>query len=247
MIIKNVLIFVGGEVGSYQFDYIMKKKIVLGLGIVLVIVLFRISGLNSYLDIDYVIEKRSELLLAVQNNFVLTAGIFMFVYIVAVTFGFPGAGVLSLTGGLLFGLMPGLLIVVVSATTGATCNFLFSRYVIGDTIQKKHSDKLVKFNREIEKNGKSYLLSLRLLPVFPFFLINLLSGLTTIKIKTFVWTTAIGILPGTTFYVYAGTTLKTLDSLSEFLSWKTTLPLVVLGFLSFMPVLYNKFRKSPDE
>lgn len=225
----------------------MKKKIAIGVGLLLIIIAFRVSGLDTYLNTNYILEQRAGLIEAVQNNYVLTAFIFLLVYIVAVAFSVPGAAVLSITGGLLFGLIPGLVFVNIGATLGATLNFIFARYVIGDTIQKKHGDKLEKFNQEIEKNGKNYLLTLRLIPIFPFFLINVLAGLTAVKLKTFIWTTAVGIIPGSIFYVYAGTTLKEVDALADFLSWRTTLPLVLLGLLAFLPVLYNKFRKSSNE
>ena len=225
----------------------MKKKIAIGVGLLLLIIVFRVAGLDTYLNTNYILEQRAGLIEAVQNNYVLTAFIFLLVYIGAVAFSVPGAAVLSITGGLLFGLIPGLVFVNIGATLGATLNFIFARYVIGDTIQKKHGDKLEKFNQEIEKNGKNYLLTLRLIPIFPFFLINVLAGLTAVKLKTFIWTTAVGIIPGSIFYVYAGTTLKEVDALADFLSWRTTLPLVLLGLLAFLPVLYNKFRKSSNE
>jgi len=225
----------------------MKKKIAIGVGLLLLIIVFRVAGLDTYLNTNYILEQRTDLIEAVQNHYTLTAFIFVLVYIGAVAFSVPGAAVLSITGGLLFGLLPGMVLVNIGATLGATLNFIFARYVIGDTIQKKHGDKLEKFNQEIEKNGKNYLLTLRLIPIFPFFLINVLAGLTAVKLKTFIWTTAVGIIPGSVFYVYAGTTLKEVDALADFLSWRTTLPLVVLGLLAFLPVLYNKFRKSSNE
>ena len=225
----------------------MKKKIAIGVGLLLLIIVFRVAGLDTYLNTNYILEQRTDLIEAVQNNYALTAFIFVLVYVGAVAFSVPGAAVLSITGGLLFGLLPGMVFVNIGATLGATLNFIFARYVIGDTIQKKHGDKLEKFNQEIEKNGKNYLLTLRLIPIFPFFLINVLAGLTAVKLKTFIWTTAVGIIPGSVFYVYAGTTLKEVDALADFLSWRTTLPLVLLGLLAFLPVLYNKFRKRSNE
>jgi len=225
----------------------MKKKIAIGVLLLLLIIVFRVAGLDTYLNTNYILEQRTDLIEAVQNHYTLTAFIFVLVYIGAVAFSVPEAAVLSITGGLLFGLLPGMVLVNIGATLGATLNFIFARYVIGDTIQKKHGDKLEKFNQEIEKNGKNYLLTLRLIPIFPFFLINVLAGLTAVKLKTFIWTTAVGIIPGSVFYVYAGTTLKEVDALADFLSWRTTLPLVVLGLLAFLPVLYNKFRKSSNE
>ena len=225
----------------------MKKKILIGVVIISLIVLFRVLGFDQYLNTTYLIEQREQLLTLVGDNFILTAFIFIGIYIVATAFSIPGAAVLSLAGGLLFGLGFGLIFVNIGASLGATINFIFARYIIGDSIQKKYGDKFEKFNNDIEKNGKNYLLTLRLIPLFPFFLVNVLAGVSSVKMRTFVWTTIIGIIPGSIFYVYAGTTLKNADALTDFISWKTTLPLVILGLLVFLPVIINKFRKSSDE
>jgi|LGOV01.1.fsa_nt_gb uncharacterized membrane protein YdjX (TVP38/TMEM64 family) len=225
----------------------MKKKILIGVVIISLIILFRVLGFDQYLNTTYLIEQREQLLALVGDNFILTAFIFISIYIVATAFSIPGAAVLSLAGGLLFGLGFGLIFVNIGASLGATINFIFARYIIGDSIQKKYGDKFEKFNSDIEKNGKNYLLTLRLIPLFPFFLVNVLAGVSSVKMRTFVWTTIIGIIPGSIFYVYAGTTLKNADALTDFISWKTTLPLVILGLLVFLPVIINKFRKSSDE
>lgn len=225
----------------------MKKRIIIGLIIIGLIVLFRVLGLDQYLNTDYLLEQRLELLSFVDRHFALTVVIYILAYILGVAFSVPGAAVLSITAGLLFGLGFGLLFVNIGATLGATANFIFARYVIGDSIQAKYGDKLEKFNNEIEKNGISYLLVLRLIPIFPFFLINVLAGLTSVKLRTFIWTTSIGIIPGSIFFIYAGTTLKNADTLTDFISWKTTVPLILLGLLAFLPVIINKFRKTKDE
>jgi len=225
----------------------MKKKIAIGLGLVGVILLFRALGLDQYLNTEYLLEQRHQLLTLVDNHLLLTAFVYCGIYIGAVAFSVPGAAVLSIAGGLLFGLPFGMLIVNIGATLGATLNFIFARYIVGESIQAKYSDKLEKFNEDIEKNGKNYLLTLRLIPVFPFFLINVLAGVTSVKLRTFIWTTAVGIIPGSVFYVYAGTTLKNADTLTDFISWKTTVPLILLGLLAFLPVIINKYRKKTDE
>lgn len=224
----------------------MKKRIIIGCVIIALIILFRVLGLDDYLNTEYLLEQRVQLLQFVDQNLILTVLIYIGIYIVAVAFSIPGAAVLSITGGLLFG-MYGLIGVVVGATLGATANFIFARYVIGDSIQQKYGDKLEKFNNEIEANGINYLLTLRLIPIFPFFLINVLAGLTSVKLHHFIWTTGIGIIPGSIFYVYAGRTLKNADTLTDFISWQTTVPLVILGLLAFLPVVINKTRKKVNE
>lgn len=225
----------------------MKKKIIIGLVLIAVIIAIRFLGLDQYLNANYLIEQRGQLLGLVTDHYILSSLAFVAIYILAVAFSVPGAAVLSIAAGLLFGMVMGMVYVNIGATIGASINFLLARYVVGDSVQSKYGEKLETFNKEIEKNGKSYLLTLRLIPVFPFFLINVLAGLTTVKFSTFVWTTAIGIIPGSLFYVYAGTTLKTANTLNDILTVKTLLPLILLGILAFLPVLINKFRKSDNE
>jgi len=225
----------------------MKKKIIIASVLIAIVVVFRLLGLGTYINLDNLIEQRESLLNIVENHFTFASLVYIILYIVAVAFSLPGAAVFSLAGGLLFGLGFGLVYVIISATCGATINFLFARYIIGDSVQKKYGDKLKSFNKEIEKHGKNYLLTLRLIPIFPFFIINVLSGLTTVTLTTFFWTTAIGIIPGSIFYVYAGTTLKQADTVSEILSPQTVIPLVLLGVIAFIPVVIHKFRKSKDE
>jgi len=224
----------------------MVKKIILLVIILLVIILFNVLDIDQYLDTDYLIDKRDVLLETVDENFVVAILTYIVLYIIAVTFSFPGASVLSIAGGLLFGLLPGLLAVNISATSGASLNFIFARYVFGESFQKKYGDKVEGFNREIEANGKNYLLTLRLIPVFPFFLINILAGLTKVTLKTFVWTTSLGIIPGSIFFVYAGTTLQKADSVKDFATWQTTLPLVILGIVAVLPVIYQKVKNKND-
>lgn len=222
----------------------MKKKIIIGLVVIALIVAARMLGLDRYLNIEFLLEQRSVLLNFVDQYFILTSIGFIMIYILAVAFSVPGATILSITSGLLFGVFVGLIYVNIGATIGATINFLLARYVIGDSIQNKYGESLEKFNKEINKNCKNYLLTLRLIPVFPFFLINVLAGVASVKLRTFIWTTAVGIIPGSIFYVYAGTTLKHAEALTDFISWKTTLPLVLLGILAFLPVIINKIKEK---
>jgi uncharacterized membrane protein YdjX (TVP38/TMEM64 family) len=193
---------------------------------------------------ENLIESRDDLLEFVANNYMISLVGFILIYIVAVAFSLPGAAILSLAGGLLFGLLMGLIAVNIAATIGASLNFILARYIMGESLQKKYGDKLKKFNEELDSNGKSYLLTLRLIPVFPFFLINLLAGLTNIKLSTFIWTTSLGIIPGSVFYIYAGTTLKNADSVGDILNLQTIIPLIVLALIAILPVLVKKIRKQ---
>ena len=131
----------------------------------------------------------------------------------------------------------------ISATTGATLAFLFARYIAGQALQRKYGDKIAKFNDDLERNGWSYLLVLRFIPIFPFFLINIFAGLTKIPLRTFVWTTSLGIFPGSLIYAYAGQQLGTIKTVKDIFSRTILLAFLLLAALAVFPVIYNKVKK----
>ena len=141
----------------------------------------------------------------------------------------PGATILTLLGGALFGLIKGGLLVSFASTIGATLAFLASRYLLKDSIQSKFGDKLKVINEGVKKEGGFYLFTMRLIPAFPFFLVNLVMGLTPIKTLTFFLVSQVGMLPGTLVYVNAGTQLAQLESLSGILSPKLIASFALLG------------------
>jgi len=121
---------------------------------------------------------------------------------------------------------------------------MVSRYILGSSLQKKYASKLEKFNKDMEANGKYYLLTLRLIPVFPFFLINLMAGLTNIRLSTFFWTTAVGILPGSFVFTYAGSALNDIESPGDIISGKVLAALIFLGVMATLPVIIKKFGRK---
>jgi uncharacterized membrane protein YdjX (TVP38/TMEM64 family) len=158
-------------------------------------------------------------------------------YITVTALSLPGATILTLAGGALFGLFWGTLIVSFASTIGASLAFLSARFLFRDTVQAKFAEQLKTINEGIERDGEYYLFTLRLVPLFPFFMINLLMGLTTLKTRTFYGVSQIGMLAGTLVYVNAGTQLGKLESLSGILS-----PLLVGSFalLGLFPLLAKK-------
>jgi len=165
---------------------------------------------------------------------VLVIGGFFLLYVLVTALSLPGATILTLAAGALFGLIEGLLIASFASTLGATLAFLASRYLLRDTIKKRFSTRLTAIDKGIEKEGAFYLFTLRLVPVFPFFLINLLMGLTSIKSWTFYWVSQVGMLAGTFVFVNAGTQLAQIESLSGILSFELIVSFALLGVFPFI-------------
>lgn len=173
-----------------------------------------------------------------------TAAVFVLVYIVQTALSLPGAAILSLAAGAIFGPLVGTLYAVVGATIGATLAFLATRYLLRDTVQGRFGDRLEGMNRELEARGFNYLLFLRLVPVFPFFLINLAAGLTRLPLRTFIIATMIGIVPGGFVYVNAGASLATITSPTAVATPRVAGSFALLGLFALIPALYSKFIRK---
>lgn len=164
---------------------------------------------------------------------VALSGLLIYILVAGLT---PGAAFLSLAYGWFFGLWQGILLVSFGSTAGATLMFLLSRYIFRDWILSSSNSHLKKVQAAFELDGAYYLFSLRLIPAVPFFLVNILMGLTRIRVRTFWWVSQIGMLPGTIAYIYAGTTLPSLKAiqsgeLGQILSWQLVLAFAILGLL----------------
>ncbi|OLB59937.1 MAG: TVP38/TMEM64 family protein [Nitrospirae bacterium 13_2_20CM_2_61_4] len=171
-------------------------KIILAAVFAIAIGAFFYFDLAQYLSLQNLKGNRDRLLAYVEDHYATAVLLFIGVYCVQTAFSLPGAAALTLVGGLLFGSVVGTLYVNVGGTAGATLAFLASRYLLQDWVERKFGDRLEPIQRGFARNAFSYLLTLRLIPVFPFFLVNLVSGLTRIKVGTYIAATAIGILPG---------------------------------------------------
>ncbi len=195
----------------------MFKKIALLGVIVAAIFSFFYFDLNSYLTLQGMKDSLDTFQSQIAQNPVLSIGVFFAIYVAVTALSLPGAAILTLAAGALFGLVQGLVIVSFASSVGATLAFLVSRFILRDTVRNKFREKLKKIDEGVEKQGAFYLFTLRLVPVFPFFLINLLMGLTSLKTWTFYWVSQVGMLAGTAVYVNAGTQLAQIDSLSGIL------------------------------
>jgi len=185
--------------------------------------------LNTYLTLDGLKGSIDDFRQWRDTSPVLVLGGFFLIYVTATALSLPGAAILTLTAGALFGLAEGLLLASFASSLGALFAFLVSRYILRDTIKRKFPDRLASIDKGIEREGAFYLFTLRLVPLFPFFLINLLMGLTAIKSWTFYWVSQIGMLAGTFVYVNAGTQLSQLESLQGILSFDLILSFILLG------------------
>ncbi|MCC5904432.1 MAG: FAD-dependent oxidoreductase [Halomonas sp.] len=179
---------------------------------------FYLSGAHTFFTLETLQAYRSDFQAAFQQSPWQVAGIFFAVYVIMTTLSLPGAALLTLLGGALFGLGWGLLIISFASTIGATLAFLLSRFLFRQPIEKRFPRQFETVNRGVERDGAFYLFTLRLVPVFPFFMINLVMGLTRIKTTTFYWVSQLGMLPGTAVYVNAGGQLGELENLSGIIS-----------------------------
>ena len=221
----------------------MAKKIAIISVLVLLLVGYFYFGLNHYLSFAFLKGKQVEIQnFQQQNQFLATSGFFA-LYVLVAALSVPGATLITLIGGAVFGLVTGSLLVSFASTLGATIAFLISRYLLRDSIQTRFPDKAFEINRGIEKDGAFYLFTLRLIPAFPFFIINLAMGLTRMKTRTFYWVSQIGMFPATLVYVNAGTQLSTLESATGILSPKLIFSFTLLGvFPLATKYLLKKFK-----
>ena len=205
------------------------RQIVLLLLLALVIGAFVVLDLGRYLSFEQLKANQASFnQLYVQQPFTVAA-VYFGVYVLATALSFPGAVVITLAGGAVFGLWQGLLLVSFASTLGATLAFLASRFVLRGWVESHFGQRLADINAGVNKEGALYLFTLRLIPVVPFFLINLLMGLTRMKTWTYYWVSQLGMLAGTAVYVNAGTQLAQLDSIQGILSPSLLGSLVLLG------------------
>jgi uncharacterized membrane protein YdjX (TVP38/TMEM64 family) len=221
-----------------------KKKLVITASAVLLIALFFTFDIGRFLTLDSLKANRDALTMFYYKNRFIMAAAFITVYIVQTALSLPGAAILSLASGAIFGTVMGTQYVIIGATVGATLAFLVTRYLFHDVIQKKFGPRLEKINQELETRGFNYLLFLRLVPVFPFFLINLGAGLTKIPLRTFFFGTMIGIIPGSFVFCNAGASLATITDLSEVASPRVLGSFALLGLFALVPVLYQKLKRE---
>ena len=210
-------------------------------------------GFNKYVTFDALRQHRGELMAFVAGMPVKAAILYVFIYAAAIAFSLPGGVVLTLTGGFLFGNLLGTGLTVVAATVGATALFLAARTALGDVLRAKAGPFLARMEQGFKENALSYMLVLRLIPAFPFFVVNLVPAFLGVPLRAYVIGTCLGIIPGTFVFSSIGAGLGSIfDSMQEFtlkgaLTPQVLTALIGLAVLSLIPVVYKKLkaRKSP--
>lgn len=222
------------------------RNILLLIIFIAVIIGLRLGGIGDLLTFENLQKNKDALLAYVRDNAVRSILIYILVYVAAIALNLPGGAVLTIAGGFLFGTLPAVVYVNIGATTGAVLAFLSARHLLGSRLQESYGAQLAKFNGEMERNGARYLLTLRLIPVFPFFLVNFLSGLTRVPLSSFTWTTAAGIIPGTAVFAYAGHQLETVHSVGDIFTGKVLSAFLLLALFTLAPAVIGRLRKRPS-
>ncbi|MCC9621552.1 TVP38/TMEM64 family protein [Thalassospira sp. MA62] len=208
------------------------------------------SGILDILSFDSLRDHRDTLQAHVANHPVSSAASFMVLYVVAIAFSLPVGSVLTIVGGFLFGIWLGTIYVVIAATIGAVIVYLAARYALYDLMQAKAGDAIRKMEKGFAEDALSYLMVLRLIPIFPFWLVNLVPSLLGVSLRAFVLGTLIGIIPGSFVYVSIGDGLGALfdqgkmPDLGIIFDPRILTPMIGLAVLAMMPVAYKKWRKK---
>jgi len=208
-----------------------------------------LAGLNQYFSLDFITENRDRLMVQVEKNYALALAAYFVIYTVAVAVSFPGASLITIISGFLFGWFAGGLTTVFAATLGASIIFLAARTSFGDLLQKKAGKRMAKLSEGFQKDAFNYLLTLRLAPIFPFWLINLAPALFGMKLAPYAIATFVGIIPGTFAYAYLGQGLgSTIGGSGEFtVSPSLIAALGVLALVSVIPIVVKRLKKNKQQ
>jgi pyruvate/2-oxoglutarate dehydrogenase complex dihydrolipoamide dehydrogenase (E3) component/uncharacterized membrane protein YdjX (TVP38/TMEM64 family) len=218
-----------------------KSKLILIAAVIAAVISFFAFDLGRFFTLDFIKQSQAQFGQLYAQKPAVVIGSFFAIYVGVAALSLPGAAIMTLAGGAIFGLVVGLIVVSFASTIGATLAFLASRFALGESVQKKFGSRMAEINKGVEKEGAFYLFTLRLVPLVPFFVINLLMGLTKMKTWTFFWVSQVGMLLGTAVFVNAGTQLAKIDSLKGILSPGLLGSFVLLGIF---PIVAKKIIES---
>lgn len=220
-----------------------KKRFIIGMIVLALMGLIWFSGIKQCITFDYIKTQSAWLRTQVEDHYWQTVFLYLVSFVMVVIFCLPGAAVMSIVGGYLFGVFFGVLYLMIGATIGAIIFFLVVRYLLGSYLQQRFAARLVRFNHLIERRGWLFLLMLRCLPLIPFAMVNILAGLTNIRFSTFVWTTMLGVIPTGLVFTYAGRQLGNIQRLQDIFTPSILGVLLLLMAAVCLPVVVNRYKK----
>lgn len=225
----------------------MKKKITIVLIIICLIAVFRIFNIGEYVSLDFIRETQYEFDILYSEHPFTVIAVYMAAYIIVTALSLPGSTVMSLAAGAHFGLLTGIVVVSFASTTGATLACSISRFILRDWVQRKFGDRVHKINEGIAKDGAFYLFTLRLNPIFPFWFVNIVTGLTKMPLRTYYWVSQIGMLPVSIVIINVGRELRKIESLSGIFSPGLILSFAILGMFPITAKKLLAFYESRKE
>ena len=223
------------------------KKLLLLLAILGFIALMYYLRIGDYISLDYLKARSHSIKAGLETDYIGYVVYYVLTYTFLIAVTLPVSGPLTLLGGYLFGLLPGFMYALWAACLGSTISFLTIRYFLGSLLRDRYKVKLERFNEKINAYGYSYLLTLQLLSVLPYVLINILAALTNVPLIAFIWTTILGSIPLLFIYALAGRQLGHISSVSDILSAEMLLMLVLLAMLALLPMVFKRFRQYEEE
>lgn len=223
-----------------------KKTVIIGLILFVSIILSWYAGLGEYLSLANIKQQSGYFKMGVEHNYALAVLVFMVLYTFLVAVGLPVVAPMSIVGGFLFGALPGTLYSSISTTVGSITSFLLVRHAMSNVVRERYRARLDKLNKRIKIYGYNYLVTLHLITIVPFFVINTLAALADVPLLSFVWTTIVGALPILFIYSYAGRQLVMIHSIRDILRPQVLIMLLLLALLSLLPMIIRKIRHSKE-
>ncbi len=227
-----------------HMKFLKNPKFILLITCIALIIAARFLGLEQYINFENLKNQRESLVLFVQNNYTQSVIFYILLYVTIVSLSLPLAAVMTVAGGFLYGTFWGAVYANIGATSGAIIAFVVARYLLGNYIQNRYTKQLVRFNREFESYGRFYLLAVHFIAFVPFFIVNIAAALTNVSLWTFIWTTSVGIFPGSFVYTYAGQQLQTIDSIYDIFTPQIVILFFIIALLAVIPTVIMRTRKN---
>ena len=221
-----------------------KKRLIIGGILIGILALVHYFNVGRYITLEAIKENRALLQQMIERNYVLFVAGYLGIYVLTTMFSLPVSAVLSIAGGFFFGTFFGALYSTIGATIGSTISFLLIRHLFGKVLQDRYKNRLRTFNKEFKRHGYSYLLMIHFIVVIPLVVANVLAGLANVTLWTFVWTTAVGMIPGTLVYAFAGQQLMSIEKFRDIFSHNMIFALIFIFLLGFIPFIIRYFKKD---